>query len=161
MATFVHLTDEATAKRLVRTGIAARSRYLDQRGVFAMPVTRNFYVSHQWLRELKRGGARTLCGVYFRIADDELVVVGHYNREHQELTAAQAAALVGGTRAEGLEVFVPHRIEAKDVARVRHLPQVLGWRYWPEAHGRAPCPCPFCSRGSYGARRLRERLGES
>jgi hypothetical protein len=89
------------------------------------------------------------------------VVVGQYNREHQELTAAQAAALVSGTRAEGLEVFVPHRIEAKAIAKVRHLPQVLGWRYWPEAHGRAPCPCRFCSRGGYGARRLRERLGES
>jgi hypothetical protein len=161
MATFVHLTDEATAKRLVRSGIAARSRYVDRRGVYAMPVTRNFYVSHQWLRELKRHGQRTLCGVYFRVPDEELVIVGRYNREHQEMTATRAAALVGSASSEGVEVFIPRRVDAKDITRVRHLPQVLGWRFSPEAKGRPPCACWFCSKGDYGARRLRGRLGES
>jgi phage-related protein len=44
------------------------------RGVFAVPVTRNFYVSHQWLRELKRHNAgRTVAAIYFRVPDDEQV----------------------------------------------------------------------------------------
>lgn len=33
-------------------------------GIFAMPVTRNFYISHQWLRELKRRGQGAIAGVY-------------------------------------------------------------------------------------------------
>jgi hypothetical protein len=38
-------------------------------GIFAMPVTRNSYVSHQWLRVLKRLSGSTIIGVYFRIPD--------------------------------------------------------------------------------------------
>ena len=43
----------------------------------------------------------------------------------------------------------------------RVLPQVVGWRYFPAAKGKPPfCTCKFCTRGEYGARRLRERLGD-
>ena len=42
-----------------------------------MPVTPDFYASHQWLRELKRKNAGDVLGVYFRIGDEETVYLGH------------------------------------------------------------------------------------
>jgi hypothetical protein len=46
--------------------------------VWSFPVTPNYAVSHQWLRELKREDAKTLIAVVFRIDDDEPVFVRHY-----------------------------------------------------------------------------------
>jgi hypothetical protein len=57
-------------------------------------------------------------------------------------------------------VIVPRRIEAREIQRIRALPQVVGWRYHPGAKGTRPCACSYCTRGDYGARRLRERLSQ-
>jgi hypothetical protein len=143
--------------RIRRNGIAPGRH---SGGVFAMPVTRNFYVSHQWLRELKRRGARTFVGVYFRVPDGQVVEVGRYGRPHQTMTAAKAAAMfMGDGNRDGWEVIIPRRIAATEIHRVRTLPQVIGWRFYPEAKGKRPfCPCRYCTRGEYGAARLRARF---
>lgn len=158
MPIFVHLTPESAAGRIRRSGIAPGRH---SGGVFAMPVTRNFYVSHQWLRELKRRGGRTMVGVYFRVPDDEVVLAGRYHEPHQSMTAAEAAAAFMGTEnREGWEVIIPRRIAAAEIHRVRILPQVMGWRFFPEAKGKPPfCTCKYCTRGEYGSRRLRARFG--
>jgi hypothetical protein len=155
---FVHLATEATAKAILRNGITRmRKSSRHPAGVFAMPVTRNFYVSHQWIRELKRRGRGPVAGVYFRIPDEEMVWVGHYNRSYQAMPAVEAVALMMSDEPrEGYEVIIPRRVESKEIHRVRLLPQVVGWRYFPGAHGKRPCGCSFCQRGQYGARRLRE-----
>lgn len=159
MAMFVHLTPEKTAKAIVRNGISRiRKSQRHPSGIFAMPVTRNFYVSHQWLRELKRRGQGPIVGIYFRIADEEIVWVGHYNQPHESMTAARALALISDQRTpEGYQVIVPRRIGCSEIHRVRRLSQVLGWRYQPGAHGKKPCPCPICVGGNYGARRIRAK----
>jgi hypothetical protein len=96
-------------------------------------------------------------GVYFRVRNAERVLVGHYNQAHQAMTAAEAvAAIAASDTAEGFQVIVPRKIAAREIHRVRRLPQVVGWRYFPKSHGRKPCGCPFCQRGLYGARKLRE-----
>jgi hypothetical protein len=164
MAMFVHLSRESRIKSICRNGIS-RLRKLPNgaRGIFAMPVTRNFYLSHQWLRELKRSpGGGPIVGVYFRIHDKEMVSIGHYNQSHQEMTAAQAAAAVmSNPSAEGFEVFIPRRIKSGEIHRWRELSQVLGWRYYPQSHGRTPCGCPFCQRGQYASKKLREEYEKS
>lgn len=163
MAMFVHLTAEKNVKRILRNGLSRlRKRGDCPQGIFAMPVTRNFYVSHQWLRELKRKGQGAIAGVYFPISDDEQVWVGHYNQAHREMTAAEAVALLArGESREGYEIIIPRRIGKDEIHRVRMLPQVVGWRYYPAAHGNKPCGCSFCQRGNYGARRLREEFEKS
>ncbi|MBL8756136.1 MAG: hypothetical protein JNK15_22775 [Planctomycetes bacterium] len=104
-------------------------------------MSRNFVVTHQWLRELRRSHQGPLAGVYFRVPDDELVFV------------AAGDAL-------GLECVVPRRIEANEIHRCRRLPQGIGWRYFPGAHGKRPsCVCDFCIRGKFGARKLPARFG--
>jgi hypothetical protein len=150
-------------------------------------VTRNFYVAHQWLRELKRAGGGTIAGVYFRIPDDEPVEVGHYNSLHVAMTAAEAVALLmtaerqdpGTARLrdkqsravqqgrrlpsspEGYEVILPRKVERSEILRVKALPQVVGWRYYPGANGRPPCTCICCERGQYGVRKMLRAVEEA
>jgi len=161
---FVHLTSDKKAKSIARAGIRLpRSRQGQPRGVYAMPVTRNFYVSHQWLRELKRTGQRTLVAIHFRIPDEQLVTIGHYNQDHITVTASEAAAIVmRADNAEGYEVLVPRAIGSDEIHAVRAVPQVVGWRYYPGAHGKKPCGCPVCQpRGAIKSRKLRDRYEES
>ena len=162
MALLVHLTQEKNVNRILRNGIApARKRMNSPRGVFAMPVTRNFYVSHQWLRELKRRGRGPVVAVYFRVPDDLVVWIGHYNRGRQQMSAAEALGFIARQEnAEGYEVIIPERITRSQVHRIKQLPQIVGWRYYPGAHGKQPCGCPVCRRGDYGARRIREKFGD-
>lgn len=162
MPMFVHLAPESRVARIRRNGIGRlRKRRGEQPGgIFAVPVTRNFFVSHQWLRELKRRGQGAITAIYFRIADDEPVWVGHYGQAHRPMTAAEATAeFMSAENREGWEVIIPRRIADDEIHRVRSLPQVIGWRYYPGAKGRLPCTCRYCIRGDYGAARLRERLG--
>jgi len=125
-------------------------------GVFCMPVLPNYYVSHEWLRELRRRGRPPRVAVDFVVPDEEPVLVGHYTRAHDEMTAAQASALI--MRAEdplGYEVVLPRAV-TPEIRRTRAVPQVVGWRYWPEARGRLPCPCPICQRGNTGEQGSRQ-----
>lgn len=165
MAMFVHLTPESRCERIRRNGIRRLRRTSGgfPGGVFAVPVTRNYYISHQWLRELKRRNQGSIAGIYFRIHDEEQVWVGHYNQNHRWMTSAEAVAVfMTAEDAMGWEVVIPRRITASEIHRVRTLPQIVGWRYWPGANGKPPfCTCKFCARGDYGAQRLRERKESS
>ncbi len=159
MAMFVHIAAATRAPRIRRSGISQVRKPLGSfpGGVFVAPVVPDFFLTHQWVRELRRGNEGPLVGVYVRIPDPERVWVGHYAREHQWTSAAEAVALfTTGRDVLGWEVIVPRRIGADELHRVRRLPQVIGWRYLPGAHGRKPCGCDYCQRGQYGARRLRE-----
>ncbi len=126
-----------------------------------MPVTANYYITHQWVRELKRHRNAAFVAVHFRIDDAERVWVGRYNQTHCEMTASEAAALFHvGEEVAGWEVIIPRRIEPRDIHAIRRVSQLIGWRFSPESKGKPPfCGCKFCTRGEYGVRRLRERLG--
>ncbi len=163
MPMFVHLTPEKNVKAILRNGISRLRKPSNRpQGIFAMPVTRNFFVSHQWLRELKRGGSGSIAAIYFRIPDDEIVWIGHYSQAHQHVTAAEAAAEISNHKSpEGFEIIIVRRIEKAEIHRAKILPQVIGWRYYPGAHGKKPCGCSFCQRGNYGARQLREEFEQT
>lgn len=159
MATFIHLAPERSVKSILRNGIKpSRTRYGVGSGVFAMPVVPNYFASHQWLRELKRGGQRTICGIYFRLPDKEPVWVGHYNRPHLQVTAdAAIASILDAGNSEGFQVVIPRPIVRAEIRKAVAVSQLVGWRYYPEAHGRPPCGCPAClRRGEIKSRRLRE-----
>jgi hypothetical protein len=164
MALFVHIADARDRRSIERSGVIPGGRKSNPEwGVFAMPVLPNYFTSHQWLRELKRRGARTLMGVYFRIPDREGVVVGHYNQAHTPMTAARASRVImEAPDPRGYEVIIPRRIEAKELHGVRPVPQVTGWRYYPGAHGKYLCGCPVCvPKGSIKSRALRDAFEAS
>lgn len=161
MSRFVHLAPAAAARRIVRSGVAARSRgWFGDRGVYCMPVSESFTVTHQWARELRRWHPGVLAAVDLRIDDDQPVTVGRYGTEPRRVTAAEAVAVLRGLAdPRGYEVFVPRAVSAREVRRSREAPQGVGWRYRPDAHGGRPCPCPAClGRGEWGAAKLRRRF---
>lgn len=154
MPTLVHITDEKNSARIERSGIAL-SKW---RGViYFMPVLENHFISHQWLRELKRRGARVLVGVYFRLPSSETVWVGKYNEPHQQVTLGEAIGILRSLPDPlGFEMFVERKILPGEISKIRHLPQKIGWRYKPRAHGIRPCGCSACQRGAYKGRRLQD-----
>ncbi|MGW7055096.1 HEAT repeat domain-containing protein [Streptomyces sp. NPDC054887] len=166
MAMFVHITSAANAPRIRRAGIRAAScGQGGTRGVYCFPVLPSYTLTHQWLRELARFGSRGgLVAVHVRLDDDQHVLVGRYADRMRDAQAAVPAAEAVRRIAvlddpRGWEVFVPRAIRPREVHRIRTAPQVVGWRYQPDAHGVRPCTCYGCRvRGGYGARRLRERL---
>jgi hypothetical protein len=157
MPLLVHIASEKDLGSIRRAGIRIGK---GRSGVYAMPVLKNFVASHQWLRELKRGGARTLCAVHFRIPDSETVLMGHYSKEQVEITAAQAAhAIMHAEDPLGMQIIVPRGIAAKEIHAIRSVPQVIGWRYFPGAHARKPCGCPYCQpSGGIRTRKLRDEF---
>jgi hypothetical protein len=161
MAEFVHITVTRSARRIERSGIAARSHgWAGGRGVYCMPVLPSFTLTYQWVRELRRWHSGVLVAVHLRLPDDEPVTVGRYGVPPGEATAAQAVAAVRELDdPRGYEVFVPRAITSAEVRRIRDVPQGVGWRYLPAAHGRRPCPCPAClPRGGYKVAKLRRRF---
>ncbi|MCP2324290.1 hypothetical protein HDA40_002797 [Hamadaea flava] len=161
MAEFVHITAERSARRIERSGIAARSRgRIGIRGVYCMPVLPSFTLTYQWVRELRRWHPGVLVAVHLRLPDDEPVAVGRYSELPREVSAAAAIAAVRGLDdPRGYEVFVPRAITVSEIRRVRGVPQGIGWRYQPSARGRRPCTCPACLQpGTYKVDRLRRRF---
>lgn len=158
MPVLVHLADEREATSIRKNGIKI-GKY--RQGIFCMPVLQNFYVSHQWLRELKRSGARTYVGVYFKLDSKELVYAGKYNQEHMLITLGEAInEIMSLDDPLGYELIVERKIEAKEVDKIKFLPQKLGWRYYPSSHNKKPtCACPVCiSSGSIKGKRLRDKI---
>jgi hypothetical protein len=165
MAMFVHLTTEARTSSVQRNGIARLRKAVGSLpvGVYAVPATSNFYASHQWLRELKRRKQGPIAGIYFRVPDEQPVWLGHYGQVHRLVSAAEAIAqFMKADDPLGWQVVIPRRIEAKEIHKIRRLPQVIGWRFSPKAKGKPPfCTCKFCTRGEYGSAKLRKRLGSA
>ncbi|MCB9840575.1 MAG: hypothetical protein H6809_02850 [Phycisphaeraceae bacterium] len=174
MPLLIHLLDARDAPSIRRSGIRAAAATIQTHAgraelpaaVFAMPVLPNFYASHQWLRELKRRGMRTIAAAYVRMRADALVWAGRYNAEHRLLPLGHAAGLVmREADPRGWEVIIPHAVPPKAIHAIRDVPQVVGWRYFPEAHEKGPwkCLCDRCResvRGDIKARRFRAHLIE-
>jgi hypothetical protein len=131
------------------------------RAVFAMPIVSDFWTTHQWLRELRRGHDERLIAVYFRVNDDETVHVGRYYQPHHPMKARASARWVAEHPA-GAEVIVPHRIASNDILRIRHMTQLVGWTSVPEPE-KWNCVCSAClPRGSRDLmRRVRAAIAEA
>jgi hypothetical protein len=123
-------------------------------------MTSNFFVTHQWVRELRRFNAGRLWGAYFWINDVEKVLFGHYNHRPVEVQASEVAGLLATSDEMGFEVIVPRRIDHSEIRKTRPLPQIVGWRYFPKAKGSRPCGCPSCQYGMYGSRKLQAAYAE-
>jgi hypothetical protein len=108
-------------------------------------VTPNYAISHQWLRELKRWGVKTLVAVVFRIDDNEIVFARHYSGIPRGMSAAAAVGVIlSHPEPLGYEVMIPRRIKPTEIIAVRHVAQKLGWRAIPGIQKAMICPCPVC-----------------
>ena len=139
MPQFIHLADAKDIASIERNGLRLGECAWGRKGVFAVPVLPSYTLTHQWLRELKRRGMKTLCAVQFFLPGREAVLVGHFrDGDPLETTASGAVGIfrnhVSGL---GLQVVIPRKIAAEEVRRVYSPSQVAGWRYYPEAHWQA------------------------
>lgn len=156
MPTLVHLADERDISKILNAGIKIGKHSF---GVYAMPVLPEFYVSHQWLRELKQSGARTLVGVYFKLKSDELVYAGLYGKPHKHIPLGEAIKQIMSLENPlGYELIIDRKIQPGEISKIRHLPQNLGWRYMPDSHNTRPCNCEYCLRGQIKGKRTKDRL---
>jgi hypothetical protein len=158
MAQFIHLFDESDASSVRRCGIRVfKSKWRGANGVFLFPVTENFIVTHQWMRELRRLRGQSLLAARIRVNDAEPVLLGKYNGEHIEVSAAQAIGIVRAHHDPlGLEVILPRSVKGKEIESFYRPPKVTGWRYYPAARGRKPCGCPYCQRSEPFGKRIRD-----
>lgn len=156
MVSFIHIADKKNEQAILKTGIVARKRRSGLRGVYAMPVVPNFAKTHQWAREIKRRGVRTLICVQFRVPDEERVLIGKYNGEKLELSAAEAlSAVLNHADPMGLEIIIPRKISTNEISRTYVAPRLVGWRFSPNAKGNPPfCRCKWCNRGEIRASRI-------
>ncbi len=161
MATFVHLAPESALSAIRRNGISTARFTLGTdrvKGVFCFPVQPDFFFTHQWLRELRRRSREKLCGVYFRLPDLEPLRVGHYLGPHEIMTAAEAAKRLRADFRLGMEAIVLRRVGRDEIVRIKHLPQLIGWRLFPEAKGMRPL---WPAAGSFGAAKIRTKMSEA
>lgn len=157
MSQFVHLADAKMTRRIAKVGIiAVDTRIGGVKGFYCTPVSLDFYRTHQWLRELKRRGIKTFQAIQFELAPNTLVWIGRYNRDHMKVTAAEAARVFHEHKdGLGLEVIVPKSLPNTSIKRIYTPPQVIGWRFEPEAKGKKPfCGCRYCNRGEINAYRV-------
>ncbi len=160
MAVLVHIAPEQATASILEAGIRATKLADGRRAVFCMPVLPNYFLSHQWLRELRRGRGRNLVGIDFRLSSSEPVLLGHYGNPHVETTiGASIATITAHPDPRGWEVLVLRSIQRREILGVRALHKVVGWRYQPDAHGKPPCSCESCTRGAFGGADLRARGG--
>ena len=159
LALLVHITAANVARRIARNGIAPVRGF-----VWAFPVIESFTLTHAWSRELKRSGRTALAAIDFRVPDSEIVFARHYREQQQSMTAAEAVGYIRSRPdPRGYEIMLPRRVFPREIVRVRALSRAVGWRYYPEAKGKAPwlCDCVMCtSRGEVNSRRQRDRVAE-
>jgi len=166
MPLFVHLAPEPYQKRILRNGISpTKLKHVADGGdrfVWAFPVLESHTLTHQWTRELKRRGARTMVAITFRIEAGEPVFAQRYNEPLCAMTAGEAVALIRALDdPRGAEVIIPRRILPGEIVRAKTLRQHFGWRYFPavKTADRRPCDCPYCMpRGEVKAKRYRDRV---
>jgi hypothetical protein len=162
MANFVHIAPAKLEARIRRSGVKPGAPLFGGRGgavVFAFPVIESHMLTHQWTREVLKWRRQPLIGVYFRVANEEPVLLGHYQGATIEMPAWEAAGVVRRMRdPRGVEVMLRGSVSPRAITRIAPLRGVIGWRHMPDAHARRPCGCPACSpRGEPGARKLRAR----
>ncbi len=74
------------------------------------------------VRELKRNGARSFIGIYFRLDTKTLVYAGKYNEPHRQIELGVAIKeIMTFEDPLGYELIVDRKIEPKEIDKIRFL----------------------------------------
>lgn len=157
MPRLVHLARASQRRSIERSGLRGARRpvlnedkkWVEHRHViYAMPMTTNFALTYQWVRELGRWHDEKLIAVHLRIPSEEAVLVGRYSEAHVLMPLGEAIPRL--LRApDGNEIVVLRPVRATEIVRVAEVTQRVGWIETPEQHGKSDCLCSYCvPRGS-------------
>lgn len=156
MPALVHISNAGSEKSILRSGIKP-GKYNNV--IFFMPHLKEFLISHQWARELKRYGIKNFIAVDFKISNSEEIWFGKYTDNHEKMSLNMAIRIFMNNEDKlGYEFFIERKIKPKEILKIRKIQKPMGWRYEPDSHGKKPCPCPMCiQRGGYKTRKLKEK----
>lgn len=125
MALFIHLFDERDAAKIRRGGIKAS--------------------------EMR---ARKEKGVYVSPQVENYVVAHQWMRELRR--RAGKIMLAARIRIPDDEPVLLGRFNEEHLSvTAAEAIGIVGWRYYPKAHGKKPCACLYCQRGEPFSRRLK------
>lgn len=149
MPSLIHITRTENVPKIARGGIKPGKH---NQVVYFMPLGSGHYISHQWARELKRFGGRNFSAIHFKLPGTAMVWYGHYHKKHARLPLGKALQYFREIENQlGYEFFIEQKIESSCISRIESIAKPMGWRFFPEAHGRRPCYCPACAcRGEFG-----------
>jgi hypothetical protein len=155
MTLLVHITSQEIARKISKNGI---NKGVTNGFVYFMPISFSHYISHQWMRELKRSGIKNFSAVYFKLNDDAMVWHGYYNANHEnEPLSIAVGKFMRLADQQGYEFYVSGRINKGSITKISNIKKIMGWRYHPKAHGIKPCNCPAClMRGEYSSAKRRK-----
>ncbi|MBN1898390.1 MAG: hypothetical protein JW827_06405 [Spirochaetes bacterium] len=160
MPVFVHLTSDRNLKQILHSGIkTSRIEPSGLSGVYCMPLIKDYYISHQWLRELKRKGTRTIISLYLRLSSEEDVFLGHYKDKPVKMKANRAVKTIMDSEDPlGYQVVIPRKIHRKEIFKWKYVSQLTGWRYSPDSHhSKISCLCPACiPKGAINSQKIRK-----
>ena len=89
----------------------------------------------------------------------KVIYAGKYGKQHKHITLGEAIKEIMETSDPlGYELIVDRKIEPKEIAKIKHLPQTLGWQYMPDSHNKKPCSCEYCLKGTIKGKRTKKRL---
>jgi len=159
VATFVHIFAEKDKASIIKNGIKVpKAKWRKVNGVFVSPVTRNYYNTHQWHREVNRYKNVPKLFARIKIPDDQTVFIGKYNKEHIEVEASQAIGIAIEHRDPlGLEVIIPRSIKPGEIIKIYKPRKTVGWRYHPNAKDKKPCGCLYCQYGQPFSKEIKKR----
>jgi len=163
MATFVHIFAADDRASILKNGIKVQKAiWRKTNGVFVSPVTKNYYATHQWHREVQRVSNVPKLAARIKIPDDQQVLIGKYNDDHIDVAASRAIRVAMKHEDPiGLEVIIPRAIKPDEILKIYKPPKVVGWRYHPAAKGTKPCGCPYCQKGEPFSKKIKEKYERS
>lgn len=153
MAKFVSIKTLKRAQKIERNGYIkaypapVRSAVTDRRPqffqwekvIFAMPVTPNYLLSHQWIAEISRCYRHSpVSAIYFEIPDDEMVYAGQFSASKVFASAAEVCGYFYDaiqsddiSHLPGFEVQIPCDY-VNNITRIKHRIKRVGWRRDPK-----------------------------
>lgn len=109
------------------------------KGVFVMPVSPNYLLSHQWIAEIERCYKHVpISAIYLEIPDETKVYYGHYAGYKQIATASEVSGYFYEkiesdeiSSLLGFEVIIPCN-SLTGITKVKHYIKRVGWRIYPK-----------------------------
>jgi hypothetical protein len=161
MAVFVHFTDENNKSSIMKNGLKIENIHYEdiKTGLFCMPVISDFYATHQWVREIRQYySGNNIVAVYFKIPDDEIIFCGKYNEKRVKAKSTEAHKIFISLEDKmGFQAIIPRKVKRNEITRIKNIPQITGWRYFPKSHEKKRCLCPdFLTKGSYNSNNIKK-----
>lgn len=145
---FVHFAPQSRISSIRRSGLRGAR-------IYCMPVTCDFWISHQWVGEMGRVHQEKMVAVYFVVPDQSPVEVGYFGHPTELTQAGATVEWISQLPSDpqphpqlhpnnklGVQVVLLGAVPRQNIYRIASINNLVGWRESPQ--GRSDCLCPVC-----------------